>query len=585
MDWLQGVVDFLDHWIVQVGIPVGGENIPFMVILLLGTGLLLTVRTGFIQVRRLGHGFAVATGRYDDPNEPGDVSHFQALTTALSATVGIGNIAGVALAIHWGGPGAVFWMWMTAVVGMATKYSEVTLAQRYRDVGPDADPHKWEGSVSGGPMYYIERGLGPKWKPMAVFFALLLGLTAFMTGNANQANTVSDIMQSSFGVPTWITGLITSALVAAVILGGIKRIGRVTSILAPLMAAIYVTGALVIILMNAGAIVPSIMLIFQEAFSPTAGVAGTGIGAVLVTMMWGVRRGLFSNEAGQGSAPIAHAAAKTDEPVSEGVVALLEPFIDTIVICSMTALVIITTGVWDNRYPTEIQLSGGDLAYVTQTEAGGYDMVSVPGGDAGITIAEGRQVDIDPGDPLISWHEVWVEELFVDPEQTRPFSGTLYPGRGQAVAADGTTYTRLYGDAVESGAPLTMLAFQSGLPGTAGRFIVILSVLLFAVSTAIAWSYYGDRCANYLFGPRAILPYKMAFVAMHFIGAIVPLAVVWGLGDVFLAIVIIPNLIALLLLSGQVKEMTESYFERKPWIENRAVHQRIKEEQRQARRR
>ncbi|MBW3535727.1 MAG: amino acid carrier protein, partial [Gemmatimonadetes bacterium] len=416
MDWLQGVVDFLDHWVVQVGIPVGGENIPFMVIMLLGTGILLTVRTGFIQVRRLGHGFAVATGRYDDPNEPGDVSHFQALTTALSATVGIGNIAGVALAIHWGGPGAVFWMWMTAVVGMATKYSEVTLAQRYRDVGPDDDPHKWEGSVSGGPMYYIERGLGPKWKPMAVFFALLLGLTAFMTGNANQANTVSDIMQSSFGVPTWITGLITSAVVAAVILGGIKRIGRVTSILAPLMAAIYVAGALIIILMNAGAIVPSIMLIFQEAFSPTAGVAGTGIGAVLVTMMWGVRRGLFSNEAGQGSAPIAHAAAKTDEPVSEGVVALLEPFIDTIVICSMTALVIITTGVWDDRYPTELQLSGGDLAYVTQTEQGGYTMISVPGADAGIAVEGGRQVDIDPGAPLISWHEVWVEELFVDPE-------------------------------------------------------------------------------------------------------------------------------------------------------------------------
>ncbi len=214
-----------------------------MVILLLGTGVFLTLRLGFIQLRRLGHGFKVTTGAYDDPDEPGDVSHFQALTTALSATVGIGNIAGVAIAIHWGGPGALFWMWVTAALGMATKYTEVTLAQKYRVI-EETHGHAWEGTVSGGPMYYIERGLGPNWKWMAILFAVLLGLTAFLTGNAIQANTVADTMRTTFGIPAWATGVITSTVVAAVILGGITRIGKVTAILAPAMAALYVFGAL-----------------------------------------------------------------------------------------------------------------------------------------------------------------------------------------------------------------------------------------------------------------------------------------------------------------------------------------------------
>jgi AGCS family alanine or glycine:cation symporter len=471
-------------------------------------------------------------------------------------------------------------MWVTAVVGMATKYSEVTLAQKYRDVTADHDPAKWEGSVSGGPMYYIERGLGRSWKPVAVFFAVLLGFTAFLTGNAVQANTVADTMRTTFGVDAWITGLITAGVVAAVIVGGITRIGRVTSILAPLMAAIYVAGALFIILANYGQVIPTFGLIFREAFNPSAGIAGTGVGVFLVTLMWGVRRGLFSNEAGQGSAPIAHAAAKTDEPVSEGVVALLEPFIDTIVICTMTALVIIITGVWDQRHPTPVELYGGDLSWVQMTEDGRYRGTATP---AEVRIEDGRQDVTTPGVPLVAWHEVAMDELYVDPGQTSPFTGTIYPGRRVAVLDDGTELTVLYGPAVESGAPLTMLGFQQGLPGVWGQYVVLISVLLFAVSTAIAWSYYGDRCANYLFGARAILPYKLVFVAMHFVGAVVPLAVIWSLGDVALAIVIIPNLIALVALSGQVKEMTRSYFERRPWIENAEVHRRLKEAKREGR--
>ncbi|HSG47248.1 MAG TPA: amino acid carrier protein, partial [Longimicrobiales bacterium] len=373
---------------------------------------------------------------------------------------------------------------------------------------------------------------------------------------------VADTIQTTFGVAPWITGLATSTVVALVILGGITRIGRVTSILAPTMAAVYVLGALYVILVNLDQLVPSFLLIFSEAFSPSAGVAGTGVGAFLVTLMWGVRRGLFSNEAGQGSAPIAHAAAKTDEPVSEGVVALLEPFIDTIVICTMTAMVIIMTGVWDDRHPTQIALTGGDLSYVELTEGGRYHAVAAP---AEITLDDGRQAVDVVHTPLLAWHEVAVEELYVDEAQTIPFVGTIRSADGVAVGQDGTEYSALYGPAVESGAPLTMLGFERGLPGTFGQYVVLISVLLFAVSTAISWSYYGDRCAYYLFGTRAIIPYKMVFVGMHFLGAVVPLAVVWALGDVALSIVIIPNLIALLLLSGKVKEMTDSYFERKPW--------------------
>ncbi len=562
MDFIQQGTDFLTRYVVEVGIPVGGENIPLMVIILLGIGTYLTLRLGVLQVRRLGHGIAVASGKYDDPDDEGDVTHFQALTTALSATVGIGNIAGVALAIHWGGPGALFWMWVTAALGMATKYSEVTLAQKYR---VHEDEGEWAGTVSGGPMYYIERGLGPNWKWMAIFFAVLLGITAFLTGNGVQANTVADNLETQFSIPTWVSGLVTSGIVAAVILGGISRIGRVTSVLAPVMAVVYVLGALIVIFMNIGEVAPTFGLIFREAFNPTAGVAGTGVGAFLVTLMYGVRRGLFSNEAGQGSAPIAHSAAKTDEPVSEGVVALLEPFIDTIIICTMTGMLIIMTGVWHDRFETEITLSGGDLSYRAVQVDGGYaDMTPA----APIRIDVGEHAATGPDDPQISWHEVPVPMLYVDEAQTQPFSGVIDPAAGTATGDDGQTYTSLHGMAVESGAPLTMAAFRRGLAplGDWGHYIVVISVLLFGISTAIAWSYYGDRCANYLFGARALIPYKVVFVMMHFVGAVLPLSVIWAIGDVFLAIVIWPNLIALGLLAPKVVEMTRDYFERKPWV-------------------
>lgn len=567
------IVSTLNSIVWDQGIPVGDQAIPLIVIALLGTGVLLTVRLGFIQLRRIGHGFAVTSGKYDDPNEPGDVSHFQALTTALSATVGIGNIAGVAIAIHWGGPGALFWMWVTAFFGMALKYSEVTLAQQFRQVEfEDKDPNKFEGSVSGGPMYYIERGLGSKWKPVAMFFAGALILTSFLTGNAVQANTVADTVQRSFGIEPWLTGIFTAVVVSLVILGGIKRIGAVTGVLAPLMALIYVGGALIILISNAGQILPTFGLIFREAFNPTSGVAGTGVGAVLVTMMWGVKRGLFSNEAGQGSAPIAHAAAKTDEPVSEGVVALLEPLIDTLVICTMTGLVILTTGVYKDTTSTPLEF-GGDMTWVSIDEVGSMIPTDPP---EQIEVRDGVQAK---DGVQLAWHEVAVQRLFLDADLTQPFSGILYPAEGRAVDVGGNA-VELHGPAVENGAPLTTLAFERGLSGlgTWGGYIVLLSVILFGISTAISWSYYGDRCANYLFGAKAIMPYKVTFVAMHYVGAVLNLTTIWALGDIALGLVTFPNLIALVMLSGTVVKLTDSYFERKPWVENAKAHKKWVEE-------
>jgi len=565
---LRQIVSQLEEWVWVSGIRIGDETIPFVVILLLGAGIFFTIRLGLIQVRALAHGFAVVSGRYSDPEDEGDVSHFQALSTALSATVGIGNVAGVAIAIHWGGPGALFWMWITAFLGMATKFSEVTLAQAYRVVEErkPGDP-PWKGTVAGGPMHYIEKGLGKYWKILAIFFAALMAVTAFLGGNGVQANTVADVMRDEFAVPIWASGLVTATVVALVIIGGISRIGKVTGILAPAMAAVYVGGALVILGIHWDQILPSLGLIVTEAFNPSAGVAGAGMGAFLVTMMWGVRRGLYSNEAGQGSAPIAHAAARTDEPVSEGVVALLEPFIDTIVICTMTALVIIVTSSWDDRFPTELTLSGGHVSFVAEREDGRFDFFV--GSPDSILVEEAAPVDTGPGVRRMAWHEVAIDSFFVDEAQTRPFSGVIYPGEGRAVDGDGVEYASLFGPAPQNGAPLTMMAFRRGLPGDWGHYIVILTVLLFAISSAIAWSYYGDRSAHYLFGDRSVLPYKLAFVLAHFLGAVVPLTVAWTLGDVFLGLIIIPNLIAVVALTPKVRELADSYFERKPWLEDK----------------
>lgn len=525
------------------------EAFPAMVVILLSFGVYITFRLGFIQIRRFGHGIKVVTGFYDDPNDEGDINHFQALTTALSATVGIGNIAGVALAIHYGGPGALFWMWVTAILGMAIKYTEVTLAQEYRSANED-------GTVSGGPMYYIERGLGPNWKWLAVAFAISAAICAFLTGNAVQANTVADVMKTDFQIPVAITGLITASLVAAVVLGGIKRIGKVTSKLVPFMGILYVLGALIILFINYDAVLPSLWTIVSNAFNPQAGALGVGSGALIFTLSYGVQRGLFSNEAGQGSAPIAHSAAKTDEPVREGVVALLEPFIDTLIICTMTGLVIVSTGAWDMHHKSAIDPSADIVTYEVTSQMDSQDMA----GDTEILYFENGL----PQNGSMHHYEFPVDTMYEDASYSKPFTGRveLMATGAEAYSDNNTQLTSLYGGVVQNGAPLTSAAFEKGLsplfPG--GGYLVTFAVLLFAISTSISWSYYGDRAAQYLFGFKSIFWYRLAFVGMHFLGAVATLTVVWNFGDVMLGLMAFFNIVALFALSGVAYKITKKYF-------------------------
>lgn len=523
------------------------EIMPLMVIALLSFGLFITIRLGFIQIRSFSHGLKVLSGRYHDPRDTGDVNHFQALSTALSATVGIGNIAGVALAIHFGGPGALFWMWLTAVLGMAIKYSECTLSTIYRKTNQD-------GSVSGGPMYYIEKGLGKRWKWLAVCFATFAVICSFLTGNGVQANTVADSMQSAFGIPKVATGLFTATMVGLVIIGGIKRIGIVTARLVPVMAAMYLLGAMIILIIHHTEVLPSLALILSSAFSPQAGAFGIGSGAFMVTFVWGIRRGLFSNEAGQGSAPIAHAASKTDQPVRVGVVALMEPFIDTIIICTMTGLVIITTGSWDSYHATNLNLNHQEVQFsLKETDSNqNQDMV--------IQISGGMPVD-----GSIFYYGYPLDTLFSNQERTELFNGSIQILAGVATAVDKqqNVHTHIQTGVIENGAPLTAAAFERGLsplfPG--GQYLVTICVLLFAVSTSISWSYYGDRSIQYLFGDRSIFYYRIMYLFMHFAGAVLTLGLVWTFGDIMLGLMTFPNLIALFALSGVVYKATKTYFE------------------------
>jgi len=445
---------------------------PLTIILLLGAGLYFTIILKFLQFRAFPHAIELLTGKYDDPEHEGEVSHFQALSTALSATIGTGNIAGVATAIAAGGPGAVFWMWMVAVVGMLLKYASSLLAQKYRVINED-------GTVSGGPMYYLEKGLKQKW--LGVLFALFTVLASFGIGNMVQANSVAAPLARIFLAkenqnPTSILsmkfaiGAVLAVLTAAVIIGGIKRIGKFAEKIVPFMCIVYVMGAMFILISNFQYLGGALKSIFYYAFHPMAPVGGFAGAVVMITIRMGVARGLFSSEAGLGSAPIAHSAAKTDEPVREGLVAMLGPFIDTIVVCTMTALVIISTGVWSNG---------------------------------------------------------------------------------------------------QTSSPLTVTAFRTGMKAfpLVGEYIVSFGLVFFAFSTLVSWSYYGDRSAEYLFGHKAVNVYRWIYVALIPVGAALKIALVWNISDIFNALMVFPNLIGVLGLSGMVLTMTKDYFTRKPELD------------------
>jgi AGCS family alanine or glycine:cation symporter len=567
LDWIEAITDpvadfvngtlgptadFLEKYV--WGWP---EQAPLLAIVLLGTGLFVTLRLAFIQVRGFRHAVDITRGKYDNPKDAGDLNHFQALTTALSATVGIGNIAGVAIAIRMGGPGALFWMWITAFFGMALKYVECTLALMHRRVNTDR-------SISGGPMHYIELGLGRRWRWMALLFAGFATISSFGGGCMNQSNTLADQVEAQTGVPSVVSGLIFATLVAMVIIGGIRRIGKVTAVLAPTMALLYVAGALMILIINFDQIVPGLGLIVSQAFAPEPLVGG-GVGSLLMTMMWGVRRGLFSNEAGQGSAPIAHATAKTKEPVREGLVASLGPFIDTLVICTMTGLVVVMTGAYKDKVEQRLDL--GSLEAVLVESASDDQLSTLRASRAAdapreIEVVDGRAI----GASLVFLDSLIEDARFLG-EDERPWAGQL------SIAADGSVGVagesdepQVIGAALLNGAPMTARAFEHGL-GRLGSVIVTLAVVLFAVSTGISWSYYGDRSVEYLFGSAAIPIYRWTFIFFFFMGALLPLKAVWTYGDVALGLMTFPNLIAVFLLSGGVASLTRDYLsrEQKPY--------------------
>jgi AGCS family alanine or glycine:cation symporter len=544
---------------------------PLLVVLLVGTGLVTTFRLGWIQIRYFRHGLRVIRGEYDDPEHEGDLSHFQALTTALSATVGIGNIAGVATAIHYGGPGALFWMWVTAVFGMALKFTECTLSMKTRIILPG-------GSAAGGPMYSIENGLGRKWKPLAVAFAAFAVISSFGSGNAVQSFTVADQFRQDLGVPTWVTGLVLASLVAAVILGGIRRIGRVTSKLVPFMAALYVGSAFVVLVLNIEQVPGTLALIFASAFKPAAQIGGFAGGTFIFMLTWGVKRGLFSNESGQGSAPIAHAAAKTDEPIREGVVAMIGPFIDTLLICTMTGLVILISGVWQDKQEQQVLVNEQSAIVAIAAESGVQTNGEIL--DSDLAVGELRVEDGRPvGFALIRNHALVDEVEFLVADDAvlqrnlRAFNGSISleeaaEGKleeGLVLGADGAVVEGVLvmrGWAMQNGSPLTAWAFREGLGKYAfgkGHLLVTMAVFFFGLSTAISWSYYGDRSILYLAGPRWVVPYRVVFCVAHFLGAVYSLELVWAFGDMALGLMTIPNLISILLLTGLVKGWTKEY--------------------------
>jgi len=528
---------------------IGGSS--WFVFALLGSGVFFTIYLKFPQIRYFSHAIAVVRGKFDRKGAKGDTSHFQSLTTALSGTVGTGNIAGVAFAIHLGGPAALFWMLVTAALGMTTKFVEVTLSHKYREFAAD-------GTVSGGPMYYMKNKLGMKW--MAGLFAVAAIISSFGTGNMPQVNSIASSLKATFGIEEIVTGAVLSVLLGLIILGGIKRIAAVTEKLVPMMAVIYVLGALSVIIMNYENIIPSFISIFADVFSGSAASGGFLGATIAYAFNRGVNRGLFSNEAGQGSAPIAHAAAKAEHPVSEGMVAILEPFIDTIVICSITGLTLLSSGVWNEKHVNDFSFSDMVLvegALNEETDASvlfdyfnsngdinefSGDLVVTDGIPVGITVLHARSI---------------AEEVTISNGETL-FTGVLTVDNGRLQNPSDYSFR---GKSLVHSAPLTAIAFNKGLFGDFGQYIVAIGLLLFAFSTAISWSYYGGRSVTYLFGVEYVKYYRILYVIGFFLAAIIDTTIIWTFAGIAIALMTIPNLLGIFLLRKDMKKSIEEYKE------------------------
>ncbi len=522
---------------------------------LLGVGLFFTLYLKVPQVRYFKHAWKVVLGKYDKKNTEGDTSHFQALSTALSGTVGTGNIGGVALAISIGGPAALFWMWMTAFFGMTTKFVEVTLSHKYRVKTED-------GTMAGGPMYYMDRRLNMKW--LAVLFAVATVISSFGTGSLPQINNIAQGMEATFGVTPWHTGAILSILLALVILGGIKRIAAITSRVVPVMAAIYIFGAFAVIFYNIENIGPSFVAVFTDAFSGSAAAGGFLGASFAYAFNRGVNRGLFSNEAGQGSAPIAHASARAEEPVSEGMVSILEPFIDTIIICTLTGLVILSSGVWNEKFETNFERSGMEILAGNYSETNDADRTALynylNGNDSDvkaytgtINVIEGKAVNRD----FTIMHSRSIgEDVRFGLTEKHVYTGAIEVVDG--VIEDDAILVK--GKSLVHSAELTTKAFMRGFFGEYGQYIVSIGLLLFAFSTAIAWSYYGDRAMTYLFGIKSVMPYRVFYVAGFFWASFADTELVWKLAAVAIVVMTLPNLFGIMLLHKEMKSEVDGYW-------------------------
>jgi AGCS family alanine or glycine:cation symporter len=524
---------------------------------LLSTGIFFTIYLGFPQIRYFKHAIGITTGKFDKDGAQGDTTHFQALATALSGTVGTGNIGGVALALHLGGPAALFWMWMTAFFGMTSKFVEVTLSHKYRTKTAD-------GTMAGGPMYYMEKGLNAKW--LAILFAIATVLSSFGTGNLPQINSIAAGLESTFALEPIVTASVLSVLLALVIIGGISRIAKVAATIVPTMAIIYLVGAFAVILPNMGNVIPSFVSIFSDAFTGSAAVGGFLGATFAYAFDRGVNRGLYSNEAGQGSAPIAHAAAKTDEPADEGMVSILEPFIDTIVICTITGLVILSSGVWKEKFDNEFQRA--DMRFVAGTfeESNAEDVTqlfSFLNGDESrassysgdISLLDGRVADSNQDFTLLSSRSFAEDVLYS--RDGEPITGEVSVSEGRL----DDTAVEVSGKSLLHSVPLTTMAYTKGLFGDFGKYIVSIGLMLFAFSTAIAWSYYGDRAMTYLLGPKSVLPYRVVYVMGFFYAALADTTVVWNLALITIVLMTVPNLIGMLFMHKEMKQTVTKYWE------------------------
>jgi len=527
--------------------------------LLLGVGAFFTVYLKFPQVRYFGHAWKVVTGKYDRSSDPGDTTHFQALATALSGTVGTGNIGGVAFAIFLGGPAALFWMWMTAFLGMTTKFVEVTLSHKYREKTSD-------GTMSGGPMYYMEKKLNMKW--LGILFAIATVISSFGTGNLPQINNIAQGMEATFGIEPMVTGGVLAFLLALVILGGIRRIAAVTSRIVPTMSVIYVVGALGVIFYNLENILPSLGSVFADAFTGSAA-AGGFLGATFAyAFNRGVNRGLFSNEAGQGSAPIAHASAKASEPVSEGMVSILEPFIDTIIICTLTGLVILSSGVWNEKHENTFQRTDTtflDGEYGEKNEDDRQKLFHYlnRSSDHEIKLFSGAVNVVDgvsntEGYTVLAARSIAENVRFNIASEDHLYTGVVEVVDGQLV----DTSIFLTGRSLIHSTQLTTVAFTKGFFGEFGQYIVSIGLLLFAFSTAIAWSYYGDRAMIYLVGHRGVMPYRVCYVAGFFWASFSDTTLIWNLAAVTVVVMTIPNLVGIMLLRKDMKDSVADYWDK-----------------------